>query len=116
MLADLMNLHNVGVLEACYHLGLRAKARCCFRSGMVAGPNHLPGDHSVELSLAGPVDHAHATAAQHTEQLVAWNGRPLSGGLLGRAAPRHGRGYRPASWRRARAQGAVYLEVQPELA
>jgi hypothetical protein len=47
---------------------------------MVAGEDHLQGDDAVELELAGPLDDAHAAAAQLSEDLVAGDGRAAGRG------------------------------------
>ena len=52
--------------------------------GVGAGQDHLQGDGAVEPDLAGPVDHAHAAAAQLAQDLVARDDRGRTPGTLRR--------------------------------
>ena len=65
MLADLVDLHDVGVLQPGDGLGLGAEAGQLLPSpACAAGQDHLEGDEAVEPDLPGLVDDAHAAAAQ----------------------------------------------------
>ena len=102
--ADLVDLHDAGVLQAGDGLRLQAKTRQLFRAGIRPGEDHLEGDEAVERHLPGLVDHPHAAAAQLFENLEAGDGRP---GLDRRR--RRGRGQRSGlaggGRRRGRADG-----------
>ena len=71
VLADLVDLDDVGVLQAGDGLGLGPEAAGGLGPGVLAGQDHLEGDEAVEPDLPGLVDDAHAAAAQLAEDLVA---------------------------------------------
>ena len=71
MLADVVDLDDVGVLEPGDGLGLGEEAGGGLGAGVRAGQDHLQGDGAVEPDLAGLVDDAHAAAAQLAQDLVA---------------------------------------------
>ena len=79
MLADLVDLHDVRVLQLGHRLRLGAEAGQLLRAGVVARQDHLQGDDPVQLHLPGLVDHAHAAAAQLAEDLVAGHDGPRRG-------------------------------------
>ena len=82
VLADLVDLHDVRVLQAGDGLGLGPEAGQLLGAGVVAGQDHLQGDDAVERELPGLVDDAHAAAAQLAQDFVAGHkdGGPDSGG------------------------------------
>ena len=75
MLADVVDLDDVGVLEPGDGLGLGQEADGGLGAGVRAGQDHLQGDGAVEPDLAGLVDDPHAAAAQLALDLVAGDGR-----------------------------------------
>ena len=66
------------------------------RAGVGAGEHHLQGDEAVEAQVPGPVDDAHAAAAEHRLHLVARDPR--------QAAPLPGAGVRRPGRARRREQ------------
>ena len=79
MLADLVDLHDVGVLQAGDRLRLGAEAR---QVGWPAWPPAriiFSADDAAEPQLPGLVDDAHAAAAQLAQDLVARNDRDRAG-------------------------------------
>jgi hypothetical protein len=70
-LADLEDLHDVGVLQTRHRLGLGVEASALVLVGVVGAEHHLEGDDAVGLDLPGLVDDAHAAAAQLPQHLVA---------------------------------------------
>jgi hypothetical protein len=93
VLADLVDLHNVGMVQPGHRLGLGAEAGQVFRLGLGAGQDHLQGDEALELRLPRLVDHAHAAAAEQAQHLIARHDRQRRG--------RSGRRRRPC-------QGAIH--------
>ena len=79
-LADVVDLHDVGVLQPRDGLGLGQESDDRLGVGMGTGQDHLEGARAVEADLPGPVDDAHAAAAQLAQDLVALDDRdrPLS--------------------------------------
>ena len=75
MFADIVNLHDMGVLQPCDGLRLSAEAFQVIRRGIMACQNHLQGDDAIELKLPGLVHNAHAAAAQDAQNLVAGDRR-----------------------------------------
>ena len=73
-LADVVDLHDVGVLQAGDGLGLGQEADGGLGAGMGAGQDHLQGAGAVQADLPGPVDDPHAAAAQLAQDLVAGDG------------------------------------------
>ena len=71
MLAEAVDLHDVGVLELGDGLGLRQEAGEGLGSGVPAGQGDLHGAEAVEPDLAGLVDDPHPAAAQLGEDLAA---------------------------------------------
>src|SRR5262245_30048667 len=67
VLADLVDLHDVRVLEASDGFGLAAKARKRGGIQSLVGVNHLERDDALEICLPRLVDDPHAAAAEHLE-------------------------------------------------
>jgi hypothetical protein len=88
-LADVVNLDDVGVLQAGDRRGLGAKAGQALRAGLGPGQHHLQRHGAIEAELPGLVDHAHAAASQLPQDLVARHRRPVAGqpGTKCRPAP-----------------------------
>ena len=105
-LTDVVDLHDMWVLEPRHRLGLGEEAGGGLGRGIGAGQDHFQGAGAVEPGLAGLVNDAHAAAAQLARDLVAGDdgGRaaaPLRRGFVGagggvrvrrRAEARRGRG------------------------
>ncbi len=79
-LADVVDLHDVGVLQPGDGLRLGQEAGGRLGRGMGTAQDHLQGAGAVQADLPGAVDDAHAAAAQLAQDLVAGDGRdgPLS--------------------------------------
>ena len=75
VLADLVDLDDVGVLQAGDGLRLGAEAVALVAPGMAAGQDHLESDEAVESELPRLVDDAHAAAADLLHDLVTGHGR-----------------------------------------
>ena len=71
VLADLVDLHDVGMLQARDGLRLGLEAGQVRRAGVAARQDHLQRHQPIQLRLPRLVDHAHAAAAQLAEDLVA---------------------------------------------
>jgi len=63
-LADLVNLHDVRVLQPRLRLRLRPEAAQVLGVRLGAGQEHLEGHQALQALVAGLVDNAHAPAAQ----------------------------------------------------
>ncbi len=98
MFADLVNLQNVGVLDARDGLGLGADAFQVLRTGAAPAADHFQGHHAVQLLLPGLVHDAHAACAEFAQDLVARR-QP------GERAPGTFRGQRGEGQRRGGARG-----------
>ena len=68
--ADLVNLHDIGMLQTGRRLGLELEAAQIVVAGMGAAQHHLESHDAVEPSLPGLVDDAHAAPAQDAEDFV----------------------------------------------
>ena len=79
MPADLVDLHDVGVLQPCHRLAFGEEADHVFGRSVRAAEDHLQGDVASQANLPRLVDDAHAAAAQHLEDLIAGHGRPFGG-------------------------------------
>ena len=66
-LADLVQLHDIGVLQSGPPLPFRSGSAADLRGGLLDGADHLEGDNAVGLELPAPVDHAHAALAEDAE-------------------------------------------------
>jgi hypothetical protein len=75
VLANLVDLHDVGVLQAGDRLGLGLEAAQLLAAGVAAAQDHLEGDEALELQVPGLVYDSHAAAAQHPQDLVPGDGR-----------------------------------------
>ncbi len=71
VLADLVDLHHVGVTQPGGRLGLAAEAGPLLGPGQGAGPDDLQGHQPPQGQLPRLVDHAHAAPAQFAQHLVA---------------------------------------------
>ena len=78
VLAHLEDLHHVGMQQTGRRPGLVAEAGQSGRSGTDAGRNPLDRDRSMERAIAGPIDNAHAAAADLLQQLKGAKGRGQS--------------------------------------
>ncbi|HKI35726.1 MAG TPA: hypothetical protein VKA46_27975 [Gemmataceae bacterium] len=70
-IADFVDLHDVGVLQAGDGLGLGAEAPQVVGGGVDTRQDHLQRHQAVEPNLTCQVDDAHAASAQFAEDLVA---------------------------------------------
>ena len=75
MLADLVDLHDVGVLQSGDRLRLDAEPLPLRGAGISAAQDHFQGDDAVEADLPGLVNDAHAAAVQLLQDLVAGHGQ-----------------------------------------
>ena len=82
-LADLVDLHDVGVRQPRRRLRLRLEASALGRAGVASVQDHLQGDGALEGEVGSPVDDAHAAATEHALDLVAGH---LGAGVGGRRA------------------------------
>ena len=73
-LADVVDLHDVGVLKPGDRLRLGQEASGRLDAGMGAAQDHLQDAGAVQKDLPGAVDDAHAAAAQLAQDLVAGDG------------------------------------------
>ena len=73
-LADVVDLHDVGVLQPGDGLRFGQEADGGLDAGMGAGQDHLQDAWSVQEDLSAAVDDAHAAAAQLAQDLVAGDG------------------------------------------
>ncbi len=71
VLAYLVDLDDVGVLQARHGLGLDAEPLARLRQCARPGRDHLQGHHAAQAVLPGAIDHGHATPAQEVEDFVA---------------------------------------------
>jgi hypothetical protein len=69
------HLDDPGVLEAGDGLGFGPEPAQETGAGVVAGEDHLEGDETIQLHLAGAIDDAHAAASELTQDLVARHSR-----------------------------------------
>ncbi len=72
--ADLMDLHDVGMLQTGDRFRLDLEAGQIRLAGVTAGQDHLQGDEAMEFVLPGLVDDAHAAATQHAKDVIARDG------------------------------------------
>ena len=77
LVADTVNLDDVGVPQPRDGLGLGPKPLHIGRTGMAAREDHLEGHHPVEIHLPGLVHHSHAAPAQFSQDLVTRHARQL---------------------------------------
>jgi hypothetical protein len=79
VLAEVVQRHDVRVLQSCDRLGLGQEAGEAVRPGVGARQHHLQRYHPVQLEVPCPVDDAHAAPAQFAQDLVAGHRRPGRG-------------------------------------
>ncbi len=84
MVADFVDVHDVGVLQPGGRLGLAAEPRQVLRRGVLPCQNHLEGDDAVQALLAGAIHHAHAPPAQHAQDFVPGDAPGHRGNVPGR--------------------------------
>ena len=82
--ADVVDLHDVGVSQARGRLRLALESLAFIWSGKVAGQQHLDGDRAVEALIPRPVHNTHAAPAQLVLHFVAAEMRRLGGPRPGR--------------------------------
>jgi hypothetical protein len=70
MFADLVDGHDMRMIQICSGLGLHAEALDVRRRCQLSGENHLQGDNAIKTDLLGHVDHAHAATGDFLQQLV----------------------------------------------
>ncbi len=68
--ADLVDRHDVGMLQAGGGLGLVTKAFHFLGGGKPAFPDHFQGDDTVQADLPRPIHHAHSAAGNLLLQFV----------------------------------------------
>src|SRR5262249_2923432 len=71
LFADLVNLDDVRMLQACDRLGLSLEAPQLARPRMGPGQNHLERDEPIEPEVPGPVHDAHRAPAEFAEHFVS---------------------------------------------
>ena len=74
-LTDVVDLDDIGVLEAGDGLGFLVEPRQGTGPSVCAGKDHLERDKTTQVGLAGLVNDPHAAAAQLLEDLEAVDGR-----------------------------------------
>ncbi len=62
MFANLVHLHDIGMLDVRFGQHFGAKARYCFRAGDFPQQNHLQRDLPIECQVPGKIDDPHAAA------------------------------------------------------
>src|SRR6266849_1631874 len=77
LLADFINLHNVGMLQTGDGLGFLAEAGDFFRIGMLSGQNDFERYQALETDLPSFVNAAHAAPAEHAQDFVAADYGPI---------------------------------------
>jgi hypothetical protein len=70
VLADLKDLHDVGVLELGHGFRLGMEAGQLLGPDVGARQHHLDGDQPVQPTVSGLVDDAHASPAEHAHHVV----------------------------------------------
>src|SRR5262249_5051347 len=81
VLADLVDLHDVGVLQWGEGAGLLAEAGELLRAGVGPGQDHLQRAQPIQPYLPGLVDEAHPAATQLPQDLVTGDGRQFTPAL-----------------------------------
>ena len=82
VLADLMDGHDVHMLQIGGCFGFRMKPLDVLCGGQLSGQDHLDGHDPVEARLSGFVDHPHSAAGNLFEQFVVAEKRRTLGWLL----------------------------------
>ncbi len=72
-LADIVDLHHVGMPEPGDGSGLDPEPGQVLRGRVVARPDHLERDQPFQPVLAGPIDHPHPAVPEPPEDLVAFH-------------------------------------------
>ena len=80
VLADLVDRHDVRMIQLRGGLGFRMEPLHFLATGELAGEDQLEGDDAVEADLAGAINRAHAAAGELTKQLVVAKGVEWGGG------------------------------------
>ena len=70
MLTDVVNLHDVRVVQPCYGLRFPAKPGQGVRACSRAGQDHLQGHNAVQLFLLRLVHNTHAAVAEFADEFV----------------------------------------------
>ena len=70
-LADLVDLHDIGMTQSGHRIRFNAEAGQLLQVGMAAVQAHLQGDQAVQRPLPCLVNHPHAAPAYLTDDLVA---------------------------------------------
>ena len=78
MFPDVVNLHDVGVVQACQGFGLGPEPRQLFGAEGMGGQHHFQGHQTMETALLCLVDHAHAAAANLLDHFIAGKERQRS--------------------------------------
>jgi hypothetical protein len=81
--ADLVDRHDVRVIQPGGRLRLQLEAADGARRGQALAQDHLQGHGAVQRHLAGPEDDAHTAAGDLFQQLVAGEQVGRRGALLG---------------------------------
>jgi hypothetical protein len=71
LLADLINLHDVRMLQAGHGFRLDPEPRQQLPCGVVGVQHHLDGDQAIQALLPGAVHHAHPAATHFFQDVVA---------------------------------------------
>ena len=72
-LADIVDLNDIGMPQACQRLDLGAKAGQVGGAGLEAGQDHLEGDFAAKTEMPGLVDDAHSPSTEQPQYLVTRN-------------------------------------------
>ncbi len=91
VLADLVDLHDVGVPHPRRRFRLDAEAGPLLRAGQGSVADQLQRDQPLQTHLPGLVDDPHAAPAELTEDFVTGDGRPVRRHCLARRRPLAGR-------------------------
>ncbi len=75
LLADGVDLDDVGVLQTGLGAGLGTKALALLGAGVDAGHDDLEGHQSIQGDLVGLVDDPHAAVTENVKDLVAGDGQ-----------------------------------------
>jgi len=85
-LADVVDLHDIGVLQAGDGLRLGQEASYALGTGMGTAQDHLEDAEAIKAHLAGAVDDAHPTAAELAHDFITGDGGDGAVGHLQRGA------------------------------
>ena len=115
VVADVVDLHDVGVSQARGGLGLALESLPFVGSGKVAGQQHLDGDRAVKALIPRPVHNTHAAPAQLVLHFVAAEMRRLGGPRPGRRHARIRAGATREAGRRAWPRAAHVSQARLDL-